>query len=249
MMDGTAVVELSARLARPIVVRVNGVEHLPGSNSDGAWALADLPEPEHLPKTLTFGTLAGLVGYVRGNHDGIVLDQLLLHVEGPASVLLLGPLAGHFRQRAILAEANLEAFGWKPMAFGQWTDLESFVIAVQAGMVDTKERAALLKLLGNVKDEAVRQTSDDGVTQTVVAKQGAALVADVPVPNPVVLAPYRTFMEVEQPVSRFVLRLRTGGPQVALFEADGGAWKLEAVKRVAAHLTEAVKDLGVAVVA
>jgi len=249
MIDGTFVTTFAERLARPVVVKVNGVELLVRPSATDGWVVQSLPEPEAIPRTLLFGTLDGLVGYVRGNRDGLALDTLLMHVEGPGSVLLLGPLTGHFRQRATLASASLEAFGWKPMAFGQWTDLETFIIALQAGTLDTPERAAILKLLGSVKDEAVRQTTDDGVTQTVVAKQGAVLVADVPVPNPVVLAPHRTFPDVEQPASRFVLRLHSGGPTVALFEADGGAWRLEAVKRVAVYLSAAVERLGVAVVA
>jgi len=73
-----------------------------------------------------------------------------------------------------------------------------------------------------------------------VRKGGACLEAAA-VPNPVMLAPYRTFPEVEQPASPFVLRLKQGPeggrPSLALFEADGGKWQLEAVKRVRTYLS------------
>ena len=47
-------------------------------------------------------------------------------------------------------------------------------------------------------------------------------------------------IEVDQPVSPFVLRLRGGGngslPSCALFEADGGKWRLAAIENVKAWL-------------
>lgn len=53
-------------------------------------------------------------------------------------------------------------------------------------------------------------------------------------PNPVVLAPYRTFTEVEQPKSPFVFRIRQTGDEVqaALFAADADAWKREAIANI-----------------
>ena len=62
---------------------------------------------------------------------------------------------------------------------------------------------------------------------------------DAIVPNPVILAPYRTFLEVEQPESSFIFRMRDsdrGGVSCALFEADGGAWRNEAMSDVAAYI-------------
>ncbi|MNW60692.1 hypothetical protein D3C74_386970 [compost metagenome] len=70
-----------------------------------------------------------------------------------------------------------------------------------------------------------------GMTQSVVAKTGVATVEDVKVPNPVLLAPYRTFVEVEQPESSFVFRMKDG-PSAALFEADGGAWRNDVIANV-----------------
>jgi len=62
-------------------------------------------------------------------------------------------------------------------------------------------------------------------------------VSDVLVPNPVVLAPFRTFPEVIQPESKFIFRMQSG-PQAALFEADGGAWRNEAMGRIKTYLEE-----------
>ncbi len=50
---------------------------------------------------------------------------------------------------------------------------------------------------------------------------------------------YRTFREIQQPKSKFLFRLKqseTNLPTFAFFEADGGAWKLQAVEDIARYL-------------
>ena len=49
------------------------------------------------------------------------------------------------------------------------------------------------------------------------------------------LAPFRTFSEIEQPESSFVLRVNDRG-RVGLFEADGGAWRNTAMLRIKEYL-------------
>ncbi|MFX4306338.1 hypothetical protein F8N00_13185 [Exiguobacterium sp. A1_3_1] len=99
----------------------------------------------------------------------------------------------------------------------------------------------ILKMVGNLKEDNVRGVGDDGISQAVTMKTGVATVADVKVVNPVTLAPYRTFIEVDQPESKFVLRMQNG-PRVALFEADGGAWKNEAIRNIEDYLMEALSE-------
>ena len=76
----------------------------------------------------------------------------------------------------------------------------------------------------------------------MTARAGIALVTEVKVPNPVTLRPYRTFMEVEQPAISCVFRLRQG-PMLSLHEADGGLWRLEAIKSIKAYLDAAMEAL------
>jgi hypothetical protein len=40
-----------------------------------------------------------------------------------------------------------------------------------------------------------------------------------------------------------------GVPMLALFEADGGAWRNQAIKDIAFWLTGALKDKGIAIIA
>ena len=102
----------------------------------------------------------------------------------------------------------------------------------------------ILKVVGNVKDESVRTHIDDGHTQQVTARVGVTKVEDVYIPNPVTLQPRRTFLEIEQPASQFVLRLREG-IQCALFEAGGGTWKLDAIERIRDFLKKRTSKIAI----
>ena len=122
--------------------------------------------------------------------------------------------------------------------FERYMDLETFNIMLQSRFVDTNDRAALLALTANVVDENVKSYGDDGISQVASVKSGVTSVADVKVPNPVLLRPFRTFAEVDQPESKFIFRMRKGddGVTAALIEADGGAWKIEAIQNIAEYL-------------
>lgn len=76
----------------------------------------------------------------------------------------------------------------------------------------------------------------------VTIKTGVASVAEAQVPNPVTLAPYRTFPEIEQVESKFIFRMKEG-PRAAIFEADGGAWKNETMFLIKEYLKDELKDL------
>lgn len=69
----------------------------------------------------------------------------------------------------------------------------------------------------------------------MTVRDGVASLAHAKTPNPVTLRPYRTFNEVEQPASQFVFRVNKSA-NLALFEADGGKWKLDAVKNISDYL-------------
>ena len=47
----------------------------------------------------------------------------------------------------------------------------------------------------------------------------------------VTLQPFRTFLEVEQPAGEYIFRVQPGN-SCALFEADGGLWRLKAMDLV-----------------
>jgi hypothetical protein len=178
----------------------------------------------------------------------VVLDQLdvttlAVHVVNERDVRLITKLEGDRPQRQVIVVAGFESLignASSTFAFGQFLDLERFSIGLQALFVDTADRAAVLKVIGNIRDEKVATTADDGISQAVTLKAGIVRNSEAVVPNPVTLAPFRTFREVTQPESKFVLRLKPGAegqlPTAALFEADGGAWRLEAIRNIRWYL-------------
>lgn len=179
-------------------------------------------------------SLSGLVEYLQSKFDGNEL--LMVHVESPTKVRCFSSFNRDLNRNFLIkANAMLPSFN-----FDRWYDSEDFNIKLQSCFVKNKDRDIMLKVVGNIKEEAVNTVGDDGVSQAVVAKTGVATVANVKVPNPVVLAPYRTFVEVDQPESEFIFRMQSG-PSCALFEADGGAWKLTAMQNIKNYLHAALE--------
>lgn len=236
MMDAEAIkrIEDLVRAGDGKTVEIGGVTY-------STRTLWDPRTKENEPDALKFFTLQALVDYVSGGIDGAYLGELgarFVHVWAPGRVSLKTQVYGEFRQRLTAAVVEFDAPD--TIKFGHWYDSEEFVIRVMSGFEDTIDRARLLELVGNLKDEAVAQWDDDGITQKTTVRKGATLGA-TPVLNPFGLRPFRTFPEVDQPESPFILRLRGGSagakpPTVSLHECDGGAWRLDAVALVKAWL-------------
>ena len=102
---------------------------------------------------------------------------------------------------------------------------------------------AIMKFAGNVEKKNEPTYSDDGRTQVATMNVGVASKADVIVPNPVELIPFRTFQEVKQPRSQFVFRISDkGAPAFKIVEAEGGIWKNEAVQNIKEYFENELGD-------
>lgn len=119
---------------------------------------------------------------------------------------------------------------------------ERAIVELQSLYAITEDRDYLLSLLSRIDVNQGVSSVDNGISQEVSVKTGAVLKEQQTVRPIVHLQPYRTFLEVEQPASDFLLRLDKEG-RPALFEADGGAWKLEAKRNIAAYLGEKLANL------
>ena len=191
--------------------------------SDAVLTPIQLPSPT----PLEVDTLTAIKDYIERDPDGL-LGNVVILVGGPSEVNVLSPIIGPFKQRYRHMFAKVPRNSFR---FGEFQNVENFIIALQSLFVQDDTTENILKIVGNITDGIVKAFKDDGVTQQITVRAGVTKVADIPVPNPVILRPYRTFMEIAQPASRFLLRMRSGehAPTCALFEADGGAWALKAV--------------------
>ncbi|MCF6466373.1 hypothetical protein [Clostridium sp. Cult2] len=189
-------------------------------------------------ETLEVSNLTSITDYMKSNIDGYK-EKLLIQVVSPREVRLLTPLNDDdVRDEILRAVAILP----NNVFYDRFIDTERFNIMLQSGFTDNEDKELLLKFTGLIRDEAVKDTGDDGISQAVTIKTGVASVGDAQVPNPVTLAPFRTFPEVIQPESKFIFRMRSG-PEAALYEADGGAWKNQAMKRIKEYLVENLNEL------
>lgn len=185
---------------------------------------------------LKMKTLTSLIDYINAGIDS-TKGKMIVHVVAPDCVKLVSCLDAD-RQRETLVEVHAEIPDFN---YGSFMDHESFLISLQAKFLPGEDRDLLLKFAGTVENGTVAQYGDDGVSQKATIKTGVASKADYIVPNPVLLAPYRTFTEVEQPRSSFIFRMRDderGGVKCAIFEADGGAWKNAAMESIAGYIRE-----------
>ena len=206
------------------------------------------PDEEKQPAVFRAFSLQGLADFIKADVDGLFQDperRHIVRVTDVDKVEVLTPVTGFYKKRYLIAECYALV---PPIPFDTFKDAEDFQIMVQTRFEDTENRALVLKLSGSLRNEQTMQTADDGVSQKVTINKGVATAADVTVKNPVTLIPLRTFHEVKQPASPFVLRFNEDS-EAALFEGDGGAWKLKAVKNIKDWLEKELSGTNVEIIA
>ncbi len=226
------ITELKEDAMKPIVQEINGKVYCNKK-------LTRYDE-EPLAEEICSSTLTALVDYIWNRSDEL-REAMIVHIQSPTRVRLYSGLTNERKREYLFcADAIIPEF-----RFDSWYDQERFVIELQADFEATEDLVTILKVAGNVEAKATANYGDDGVTQKTTIKQGIATRADVIVPNPVTLRPYRTFLEAEQPSSAFVFRIsdRNGEPSFKLIEAEGGLWKNVAMQNIKKYLEQRLKDL------
>lgn len=193
---------------------------------------------KHIPYAdeIKMNNLSSLVDYIKSNVDAMA-PKMIVQVVSPEEVRLFSMLdEERNREKVAVVKAQIPTF-----AFDDFIGHENFCINVQSKFLDDPDtdKALILQFAGTVEQGSVAEYGDDGVTQKATIKTGIASKGDAIVPNPVKLRPFRTFVEVEQPVSQFIFRMKQGkydGIVCAIFEADGGAWKNAAMKNIKNYL-------------
>lgn len=123
-----------------------------------------------------------------------------------------------------------------------WREIDKALIELRSLCIPGEGGNKLITLLSNVNFDDGMEARDNGVGQEVKVKSGVSLNQMAKIEPRVELRPFRTFLEVAQPASEFIVRVdKTKG--VGIFEADGGVWKLEAKQNIVKYLTNALEDL------
>ncbi|MBZ5700291.1 MAG: hypothetical protein LAN84_00430 [Acidobacteriia bacterium] len=208
------------------------------------------------PKTVECSTLQGLVDLHQGElDDAMSKGDLLVHITSPTEVELISRESDDHGRRRVWAKAEYPRC--ESFTFGKWLDPENFIIAAQQGFQRVKvedddgsfvkDLDYVLGVASKISAEHATENEDDGFAQRVAVRQGVALKSETVLRPMVNLAPYRTFAEIDQVLSQFVFRARVANGQVnlALFEGDGGRWKLAAVAAIKEWLKPEFGDVPV----
>ncbi len=213
---------------------------------DGRQYTTRKVHPVHQPgpeAPLEVSTLEAVAQYVNAGIDKADPKRIFLRVASPSEVRLETWLHPGFCERFCLLRAKAPL---PEHQFGRWLCTEDLSIWLQSCFcgnpvleegAPVNSKAGILKYISRVVKVSEAALSDDGTAQAVEVQSALGSKALAMLPNPVKLRPYRTFIEVEQPKSSFVFRLTEDkGFRYRLDEADGGAWRIEAVKSVAEWL-------------
>lgn len=238
-----AAIEKIVELASPSVIQVNGKTF---SNE----RFTEVKEQLYYPECLILNSLDGIVKMIQKEAKEKRLSDINVPTDDNTVEQRLYVRVSEYNRvdvftsydtqgvRTYLYRSNADVPGFRE----GFRDRETMLIQLRSLFLQTPDVAYLLDLLSKMSDEEKVTSQDNGVTQVVEARKGVALKEQVEVRPRVKLTPFRTFLEVDQPESEFLLRVGDGG-QVGLFEADGGVWKLVAKRSIAAYLEGRLKDL------
>lgn len=197
---------------------------------------------------VAISTLQGLVDLYAADLDTVrTAASVLVHVTSPTSVEIVSRETDSYARRHLWAKAEYPK-DIQRFPFGAFLAPENFIIAVQAGFQRVKvekddgtmaqDLDYVLKTVSAISSGATQTSEDDGISQTVNMRRGIVLKGTETLKGRVDLAPYRTFPEIDQVLSQFIFRAQGDEQNIrlALFEADGGRWRLGVVAGIAKWL-------------
>jgi hypothetical protein len=230
------------QLATPNVVKQGKLDY-----TDKGLTLIVPPQAPGVAVT----TLQGLVDLVDNKLDDLDTKKtdVIAHIKSSTFVEVISRVGDEYGRRRGFVFCTYPSNLVRPFAFGQWMLPEDFIIGCQTSFQrvmlekdDGKLAADLdyvLKIASAISGEAITTSNDDGVSQKIAVKSGVVMLTSEKLKPRVMLAPYRTFAEIDQQLTLFVLRARVNNsvPQLALFEADGGRWHLSAIEAITEWLS------------
>lgn len=228
-------IEHIQKTTQPLIQQVGGSTFV----IKGIGGTEELHPAIYHPDTLPLHSLEALVKMVQ-TEAANVGEPLYITIPDHLTVRCFGqpkPDARFFRQVYYEARAT-DVPGFRD----GFREQEKAIIELRSRFAPSEGVDYLLDLLSRISKDSGMTTNDNGITQTVEARQGVALKTMERLKPRVPLRPFRTFQEVEQPESEFLLRMDEEG-NIGLFEADGGMWKLTARQTVKAFLEEQLAEL------
>lgn len=225
--------------AQPLVQEINGKTYI--ITTDGKIQQV-LPKVLH-PDTLPLNSLDALVKMVKteaSEMDTPLYINIPTHLTAQCYGQPSNEEGQYFRQVYYTAAAT-DVPGWdKNVTLG----FEEAQIALRTRFQETPDTLYTMKLVNDISLGAKVIFNDNGIATTITTQKGVALQTNDQIRPLVKLRPYRTFQEIEQPESIFLIRISERG--ISFIEADGGMWKLtarETIKKfLEDHLAQEVSE-------
>ena len=187
-------------------------------------------------------TVSGLIAAYKSGVDDLPTADVAFRIDGPTIVAIQSLRSDDFGRRHIFATAqHKEESGF---LFGKYYTPEDFLIAFRAGFLFNENAVKIQTLCSSLSAESGVSVSDDGMSQTITVRQGAVTRTAVELPPEIPLIPWRTFREVNQVESKFLIRMKAvkdSLPLIAIFEIDG-KWKLDVVESISAYILKNLPD-------
>lgn len=222
-------IEKIVSLANPVVTEVNGVSYL--FDKEGGYT--QIKPALDMVDTIRLSSLDAMVKFV--TREAVALTDSILFLTVPDHLTVdcfTSPCKDARNNRTYLYRAKAtDVPGWDgSMKLG----FEEAQIALRTRFQHTNDTEYAQKLLSDITTGCKVTYNDNGVATTIVTQQGVALQGKTAIRPILNLRPYRTFQEVEQPASDFLIRVNDR--YISFIEADGGMWKLTARETVKAFL-------------
>ena len=228
-----AAIEKISELAKPTTLEVDGKTYANASFFE--------VEPKlHYPACIELNSLEALATMVK-TEAVVKYPGEKLYITIPTygrAECFMQPDNDRFHRNTLYLAKMTDVPGFRD----GWWDHETAIIKLRSQFQPNDGTDYILDLLSRISTEDSAEQKDNGVSQSVTVRKGVALAGTEQVKPIVKLRPYRTFQELMQPESDFLLRVRDGN-EIGLFEADGGMWKLDARQSIKYHLEMLLKDL------
>lgn len=200
-----------------------------------------LMDEELRAEHIEMSTLSGLVDYIKAGVDDMS-ERMLVQVVSPTEVRLISQL-DFDRKRECLVKVKAEI---PEFSYGRFISTEAFLIGIRSKFIQNEGAEAILRFAGTVENGTVASYGDDGISQTATVKKRCCQQRN------------RTCTESCKTSSiPYIYRSNSAGIRIcisherqwggdvtcAIFEADGGAWKREAMKNIKQHLEVELAEL------
>lgn len=229
-----AAIEKIQQMTHPEIREVGGHSYIVTNDGECTEIRSD---PDMI-SSITLTSLEALVTFVQ--QEGTKLtDKLFITVpdHGTAYCFTMPDEKNRLRRTYLYKVEATGVPGW-----GEKVNMgfEEAIIALRTRFQPTPDLDYALRLLSSITSGSKITLNDNGIATSVVTQRGVSLQDNAAIRPIVNLRPYRTFMEVEQPESSFLIRVSERA--ITFAEADGGMWKLTARQTVLAYLIDALGE-------